>query len=200
MGLTFIDGVISGLNRKKAEVRFLIDSGATYTLLANEHWKAIGLVAKRAMEFTLGDGTVLRRQVSECHISLSEGEGHTPVVLGEGEDESLLGVVTLEILGLKLNPFTRTLEPMKMMLGEAGSQRSEVRLNISDMSLTKTYGKRRRGKATLQEADAFLRLVIVLRGNKPFLPRGVHRFTSFEESFRWSMRMMARNSNQDRQQ
>jgi hypothetical protein len=37
-------------------------------------------------------------------------------MLGEKDDEALLGVVTLEILGLILNPFNRTLQPMRMML------------------------------------------------------------------------------------
>ena len=43
-------------------------------------------------------------------------EGHTPVILGEPGDEALLGVVTLEILGLVFNPFNRTLQPMRMLL------------------------------------------------------------------------------------
>ncbi len=38
------------------------------------------------------------------------------VILGEPGDEALLGTVTLENLGLVLNPFTRTLQPMRMML------------------------------------------------------------------------------------
>ncbi len=54
--------------------------------------------------------------MSEAYISLPQGEGHTPVILGEPRDEALLGVVTLEILGLVLNPFTRTLQPMRMLL------------------------------------------------------------------------------------
>ena len=41
---------------------------------------------------------------------MPQGEGHTPVILGEDGDESLLGVVTLEILGLIFNPFNRTLQ------------------------------------------------------------------------------------------
>ncbi len=68
------------------------------------------------MSFSLADGTIIERNVSECHISLSQGEGHTPVILGEPGDEALLGVVTLEILGLVLNPFNRTLQPMRMLL------------------------------------------------------------------------------------
>jgi len=38
----------------------------------------------------------------------AQGEGHTPVVLGEADDHALLGVITLKILGLVFNPFKRT--------------------------------------------------------------------------------------------
>jgi hypothetical protein len=41
---------------------------------------------------------------------------HSPVILGEGDDEALLGMVTLEILGFVLNPFKRTLQPMRMLM------------------------------------------------------------------------------------
>lgn len=116
MGVTYIEGIVTGANDKKATIRFLVDSGATYSLLPHKDWKAIGLSPKRSVTFTLADGTTLERKVSECHISLPEGEGHTPVILGEPGDEALLGAVTLEILGLVLNPFNRTLQPMRMLL------------------------------------------------------------------------------------
>jgi len=116
MGLTFIEGNVKGETGKEVDVKFLVDSGATYTLLALQSWRSIGLTPRRTMGFTLADGTVIRRDVSECYIALPQGEAHTPVILGEEGDESLLGAVTLEILGLRLNPFQRTLEPMKMML------------------------------------------------------------------------------------
>ena len=47
---------------------------------------------------------------------LPQGEDYTPVILGEPGDEALLGLVTLEILGLVFNPFSRTLHPIRMML------------------------------------------------------------------------------------
>lgn len=50
------------------------------------------------------------------YITLPQGEAHTPVVLGQPGDEPLLGVVTLEILGLVLNPLTRELQRMRMLL------------------------------------------------------------------------------------
>ncbi len=70
----------------------------------------------RQLTFSLADGTTVERKVSETYLMLPQGEGHTPVVLGEPGDEGLLGLVTLEILGLVLNPFNRTLQPMRMFL------------------------------------------------------------------------------------
>ena len=116
MGVTYIEGVVTGAAGKQAALRFLVDSGATYTLLPHKDWQAIGLLPKRSLIFTLADGTPVERKVSEGHIALPQGEGHTPVILGEPGDEPLLGVVTLEILGLVLNPFTRSLQPMRMLL------------------------------------------------------------------------------------
>jgi clan AA aspartic protease len=115
MGLTFIEAQVSNNGNAQA-VRFLVDSGAKYTLLPHQTWKALGLTPSRRLTFTLADGTSVERDVSECVISLPQGKGHTPVILGEPGDEALLGVVTLEILGLMLNPFDRTLHPMRMML------------------------------------------------------------------------------------
>lgn len=116
MGITYIEGVVTAPTGKQATVRFLVDSGAIYTLLPYEDWQTIGLSPKRSATFTLADGTTIERKVSECHIALPQGEAHTPVILGEPGDEPLLGIVTLEILGLVLNPFSRTLQPMRMLL------------------------------------------------------------------------------------
>lgn len=116
VALTYVEGTIRGSNGRTAGVRFLVDSGATYTLLPYDVWQAIGLTPRRSVTFTLADGTTIQRPVAECYIMLPQGEAHTPVILGEPGDEAVLGVVTLEILGLVLNPFTRELQPMRMML------------------------------------------------------------------------------------
>jgi len=117
VGISYIHGTVHGPTGKEASVRFLIDSGATYSLLPGPVWQAIGLAPKREMEFVLADGTTVHRPVSECHLSLPQGDGHTPVVLGQPDDpEALLGVVTLEILGFVFDPFRRTLQPMRTLL------------------------------------------------------------------------------------
>lgn len=97
-------------------MRFLVDRSATYPLLPEPVWRRIGLAPKRKHTFPLADGREINRKVSEYYIILPQGEGHTSVILGEADDAALLGVVTLEILGLVFNPFKRTLEPMRMLL------------------------------------------------------------------------------------
>jgi hypothetical protein len=56
---------------------------------------------------------------------------------------------------------------------------------------TKVVGRRQWGKGIVATAP-LLRLTLRLRGDKPFLPRGVYRFRSFEESDEWTLRMLTR--------
>jgi clan AA aspartic protease len=106
--MTEITGEVTGPHGA-ANVTFLVDSGAMYTVLPHEVWRALGLDATRRERFALADGTGIERPMSECIITLPEGRTTTPVVLGEPGDVALLGVVTLEELGLVLDPFKRSL-------------------------------------------------------------------------------------------
>ena len=118
MGLTYVDGTLraSGRRSRPRRVRLLVDSGAVYSVLRRADCRALGLKPERELEFVLADGTTLTRGVSECHFEIGERRATSPVVLGETEDEALLGAVTLETLGLMLNPLNRTLQPMRMVL------------------------------------------------------------------------------------
>ena len=121
MGLTYVDGLVraSGRQRRAKRVRFLVDSGAVYSVLRRNEWKALGLRPERELDFVLADGTTLTRGVSECVFDLEGQRATSPVVLGETEDEALLGAVTLETLGLMLNPLTRQLQVMRMVLARS---------------------------------------------------------------------------------
>ena len=63
----------------------------------------------------------------------------------------------------------------------------------------KVVGQRRQpNRPDLVYAAPLLDLVVDLRGTKAFIPKGVHRFASFEEADAWSLRMMARPSRDPR--
>jgi len=55
MGIIYIEGVVTGPTDKRVTVRFLVDSGVTYTLLPQKVWQEIELKPKRAVTFTLID-------------------------------------------------------------------------------------------------------------------------------------------------
>ena len=118
VGLTYVDGFVRAPGRRgrARRVRFLVDSGAVYSVLRRKEWKALGLTPERELDFVLADGTTLTREVSECVFDLEGRRATSPVVLGETEDEALLGAVTLETLGLMLNPLTRRLQAMRLIL------------------------------------------------------------------------------------
>jgi hypothetical protein len=70
-------------------------------------------------------------------------------------------------------------------MDDALAERPELELPM------KVVGRRRWAEGLVASAPLF-RLVLQLRGNKPFLPKGVHRFGSFEESEEWTLKMLAR--------
>ncbi len=115
MGLIKITGKV-GKGKKATEVDFLVDSGATFTVLPENVWKKLNLKPLEELKFSLADSTIISRQISEVWLEYG-GRGRTvQVILGAPKDEALLGALTLEALGLVLNPFTRELMPMKLML------------------------------------------------------------------------------------
>lgn len=117
MGITYARAKVTGAGCRSEMVEFLVDSGARYTLLPSEVWKRLKLKPARTESFRLEDGTVVERRLSECVVEFAGKKGHTPVILGEpGDDQPLLGVVTLEELGLVLHPFNRQLLPMQLFL------------------------------------------------------------------------------------
>ena len=115
MGITYTHAVVSS-NGHQENVRFLVDSGASYTSLPEEVWQALGLTGKRSIRIQLADGTILQRSIGECRIALEWGDVVTPVILGAPGDVALLGAMTLEELGLVLHPLSRTLRPMETFL------------------------------------------------------------------------------------
>ncbi|MBI4516783.1 MAG: aspartyl protease [Deltaproteobacteria bacterium] len=118
MGITYLHAQLRRPDGRgqSYDLRLLVDSGAIYSVLPEKIWRALRLRPVRKVEFTLADGTAIERGVSECRFEIREHCATSPVVLGEGHDGALLGAVTLETLGLMLNPLTREVLPMQMTL------------------------------------------------------------------------------------
>ena len=107
----------SRASKRKAAVKFLVDSGAVYSLVPAATLRKLGLRPYREVTFSLADGTTVTRKVGDAYFEINGDLGPAPVIFGEEGDEPLLGATTLESLGLVLDPFKRRLIPMRMVLG-----------------------------------------------------------------------------------
>lgn len=101
---------------KFLEEEFLVDSGATVSVVPKSLLNKIGIKPYREQKFTLADGRIIKRKIGEAVFELDGNRAPSPVVVGLKNDSLLLGTLTLEAMGLVLDPFQRKLYRAKLML------------------------------------------------------------------------------------
>ena len=119
MGITFTKAKISNPRqprRRAVELDFLIDTGAVYGVVPSSIARKLVLPKLDREEFTLADGTRRAYDVGEAFFELGDRRGTSKVVFGPANVTPLLGPLTLESLGLMVNPITREVLPMCLFL------------------------------------------------------------------------------------
>lgn len=118
MGLTKVKLEITNPSKpsKKITEEFLVDSGAFYTVLPKHFVDKLDLKPSYNQDFSLADGTTIKRPIGSAYISFQGRKVASPVVLGKANDSALMGVLSLEALGLILDPFQRKIHPAKLVL------------------------------------------------------------------------------------
>lgn len=118
MGLTYIDAGLADPSRPRRfeRVRFLVDSGAIYSLAPAGILRRLGIRPLRREEFELADGTKMRRAVGLALFRIGNTLGGSEVIFGGARDEPLLGAVTLEALGFELDPVRRRLRRTRLLM------------------------------------------------------------------------------------
>jgi clan AA aspartic protease len=119
MGITTISATITNLTdpKKKATEKFLVDTGTTYTVVPYDISRKLGIKPEKTQEFIMADGTSVKRKLGHAMVEIDGDKAPSIVVIGEKGDSALLGVLTLEGMGLMVDPFKRKLRPMRLMLG-----------------------------------------------------------------------------------
>ncbi|OGD54527.1 hypothetical protein A3J78_01840 [Candidatus Beckwithbacteria bacterium RBG_13_35_6] len=118
MGIITVKLKVSNPKKKNKtlEKDFLVDSGAQYTVLPENDWKKLDIQPTKVQSFGLADGRVIKRKIGWAFLEYENNSGYSPVVLGKKNDSNLLGVVTLEMMGLALDPFQRKIYKAKLLL------------------------------------------------------------------------------------
>ncbi len=126
MGITFTKATISNpreSRRGSLEVEFLIDTGAIYSVIPATTARKLALQKLDREEFTLADGSHRSYDIGEAFFELGHRRGTSKVVFGPANATPLLGALTLESLGLMVNPVTREVSPMRLFLAASRRRR-----------------------------------------------------------------------------
>ena len=118
MGLTTIEIEVGNpANPEVTEkLEFLIDSGAVYSVVPTPLLEKLGIKPLTEQRFRLADGSKIDRKKGIALFKYGDLVGGADVIFGEPGDALLCGVLTLEALGLSLNPLRRELTPLPMIL------------------------------------------------------------------------------------
>ena len=113
MGTFRVEATVTNLadSTMRTTVALLVDTGATWTTLPGDLATQIGAAALGTRRVRLADGRVEEWPAAAIHIILDGHEGPTFCLIGPRGGPALLGAVTLEELGLAVDPAARRLIP-----------------------------------------------------------------------------------------
>jgi len=119
MGLTVLELAVGNPAnpQKTLPVEFLIDSGIIRSVVPAATLEEMGIEPLVEETFRLADGSKIVRKKGIALFQYGDRVGGADMVFGEEDDSTLLGALTLEALGLALDPLKRELKPLPMILG-----------------------------------------------------------------------------------
>jgi len=98
------------------ELDALVDTGATNTALPASLLNGLGVTPQTTTVFQLADGRELELGVGRTWVKVDGKQEFTQVVFAAEETEPLLGAITLEEMGLGVDPVQRRLLPVRKYL------------------------------------------------------------------------------------
>jgi len=118
MGITALKAkIVNPADRAQFEIiQCVVDSGAIFAVVPATVLRRIGVRPNRRESFTLMDGSQVTRQLADAVFEVAGRQGASPVIVGKPGDATVMGAVTLESLGLMLDPLRRELRPMRMLM------------------------------------------------------------------------------------
>lgn len=113
----------------------LVDTGATYMLLPADLADRLGVIGSpRPIRVALAEGRSCELPVATVIIRLLGREAGATALIGPAEAEPLIGVETLEALGLRVDPSGSGLEPTRAHAVLAVGARGPAAVGVSGPS------------------------------------------------------------------
>lgn len=112
MGLTKVTTKLTSLTSpdKSYEAVFLVDTGATDSMVPAEELEKINVVKEGKMSYELADGSVKEYAYGLVRIEFMGETTAGRVIFGSPECEPILGVTALESVGIMVDPASKNLK------------------------------------------------------------------------------------------
>lgn len=94
---------------------FLVDTGATDSLVPRCHLDEIGVEPDGKRVYVLADGSELRLDIAVARFEILGEVVGTTVMFGDDDAEPLLGVTALESLGIEVDPLNQRLRRLPVV-------------------------------------------------------------------------------------
>jgi predicted aspartyl protease len=109
-------GISARRDSETREVRQLVDTGAFYSMVPRALLEDLGIAPAYREKFRIADGRTVEREVGDAFLHYSHRPpGPTVVVFAEPEDTLVIGVYTLEGLGLLVDVRSGTITAMDVI-------------------------------------------------------------------------------------
>jgi predicted aspartyl protease len=101
---------------KWEEVEVLVDSGALFTSMPRHILEGLGLKPVTRQRPRVYGGGVVERDIGGAAVEYGERRAIVPIIFGEPEDIPVLGATAPESLGYQIDPISKKLKPIELLM------------------------------------------------------------------------------------
>jgi clan AA aspartic protease len=118
VGYVRVRGTVANPSERglRVELKFIVDAGAIYTVIPKSVAEGLRLKETGRRKFKIANGDVVEYPISEAYIIVNGEDVTSVVAIADEKTTVLLGVTTLELLGLRVDPVTGKLTPLELMI------------------------------------------------------------------------------------
>jgi predicted aspartyl protease len=115
-----------GAPEKAEEIEAMVDTGAAFSWIHRERLERLGAQVLRRIGFRAIDGSIIERDAAAVWVASNGFTAPDIVVMAERNDMEVIGVHTIEGLGLAADPVQKKLIPTVMPALAAIGRRGRV--------------------------------------------------------------------------
>ncbi|MBE0415155.1 MAG: hypothetical protein IBX36_01245 [Dehalococcoidia bacterium] len=118
MGFTYVKILVCNPfeQERQKEVELLIDTGATMSVIPRQILDGLGIKPVKRDSFRVFGGGGIERDIGPLLLKYEDRIAFTQVAFGEKDDTPVLGAIALETMGYQVDPVTKKLKRVDLLL------------------------------------------------------------------------------------